>query len=156
MTPVILLSTSSTISPTSYRCSVIYLSLSVILFNSSFVEAVINGLNLNAPVDSSNEAANIIPFLTFLNKSCAFLVLANEVGRPFLNESKSFAFAAALILLALIPVAPSASGSLSPALATLILSKSYRPCLLLTPLYFFKIVSNSLTLSEPATIVISE
>ena len=148
-------STSSTISPTSYRCSVIYLSLSVILFNSSFVEAVINGLNLNA-LDSSSEAANIIPFLTFLNKSCAFLLLAKPDGRPFLNALKSSFLAAILILLALIPVAPSASGSLSPALATLILSKSYRPCLLLTPLYFFKIVSNSLTLSEPATIVISE
>ena len=62
---------------------VIYLSLSVILFNSSFVEAVINGLNLNA-LDSSNESYMNISsylFLTFLNKSCAFLVLANEVGK---------------------------------------------------------------------------
>ena len=90
MTPVTLLSISSTISPTSYKCSEIYLSLNVILSNSSFVEAVINGLNLNA-LSASNEAANIIPFLTFLNKSCAFFELAKPDGSPFLKLAKSFA-----------------------------------------------------------------
>ena len=106
-------------------CSVKYLSLNTILSNSSFVEAVINGLNLNAPAPPSYpyEAAKFIPFLTSLNIFSASFVLAKLEGKPCLNFVKLFVLAALLILLALIPVAPSASGSLSPADNTFILSK---------------------------------
>ena len=74
-------------------------------------------------------------------------------GTPCLKDSKSPASALALILLALIPSAPSASGSRSPALITSILSNLYAmlPSLSGLPLY---LLSNSVKLptrSLPAT-----